>query len=170
MTRIEAFIPTESLFNLLNGIVAAHSAKLVFQRFESEIHPAGFTTVAPTPGAAKEYIKGGYQLIYISLKNVPKNTLDWDFLEREEAHLVELAGARQQGQDLEQVVIRPLAKKSKAAKLFGEIQAAIAENCLQGVTLNGKPYPKIFYAKESGLKKMRLWVDVDTKSISAVIS
>jgi hypothetical protein len=169
MTRIEAFIPVSLLFRLINRVAEGTAARLVFQRFESPKHQAGFTVFEPREDLATEYVNGGYQLIYLSINGIPKNGEDWDFLDRESEYLIEFAGGRQNGQDLEQVVIRPMAKKNKVAKPYKELQSGITEACHQGVNLNGTPYPKIFYAKELVGKKTKMWVDLETKSISALI-
>ena len=166
MTRLEAFVPTGALFKIVTELAVLHKAQIVFQRFQSAEHSAGFAVIEASAGAADEYLRGGYELFYLALKKAPINPQDWDFSDRETANLIEFAGGRQYGQDLEQVVIRPMAKKTKAQKLFDAVKAS----CEQGVILNGQPYPKIFYAKEIRAQKLRLWVDIETKSICAKIA
>jgi len=169
MTRIEAFVPTPLLFALVREVAQGADTRLVFQRFESRHHRPGLFVVEPDADPASQYLAGGYQLAYVSVGDVPRDDQDWEFLERASAKLVELAGARQLGRDLEQVVIRPLAKQSQAAKLFKELQRRIASVCERGVRLNGVLYPRILYAKELVGGEMRLWVDIEAKSISAEI-
>ncbi|MGK3967131.1 hypothetical protein WMF38_23520 [Sorangium sp. So ce118] len=139
----------------------------MLQRFETAHHGAALSVVETTPLAADEYLNGGYQLMYLALRKAPASEHDWGFVDREAADLLELAGARQRGEDLEQVTVRPVAKKTNVARLFAATKAALAASCKQGVTLNGQLYPKIFYAKELEARRLRLWVDIETKTISA---
>lgn len=167
MTRIEAFVPTAMLFQMIADVARPHEARLVLQRFETAHHGAALSVVEATSLAADEYLCGGYEVVYLALRKVPASEQDWSFVDREAADLLEFAGARQRGEDLEQVTIRPLARKTNVARLFAATKAAIAAACKQGVTLNGQLYPKIFYAKELEARRSRLWVDIETKTISA---
>ena len=167
ITRIEAFIPTASLFAILAETAKAHNGRLVLQRFETKEHRAGLTVIAPSADAAAEHSSGGYRLIFVALRGQPTHEQDWGFFDREEENLVELAGGRQYDEHLEQVTVRPLGKKGRATKVCQEIARAIASRCSRGVMLNDTPYPKIFVANELIGRDVRLWVDIDTKTISA---
>ncbi|AUX28654.1 MULTISPECIES: hypothetical protein [Sorangium] len=167
MTRIEAFIPTAMLFQTIADVARPHKAHLVLHRFETAHRDAALSVVEATPLAADEYLSGGYLLMYLALRQAPASEQDWSFVDREAANLLEFAGARQRGQDLELVTVRPVAKKTNVARLFAATKAAIAASCKRGVMLNGQLYPKIFYAKELEVRRFRLWVDIETKTISA---
>lgn len=167
MGRMEAFLPTRSLFVILEEVVGQHGGRLVFQRFESATRPAGFWVFDPLAEAADAYLEGGYRVIYISLGPTPLGPQDWAFLERAEAHLIELEGGRQQDRDLELVVARTLAKRSRAEKLFRGLRDAMRLRCDEGVQLNGQPYPNILHARELAGKDVNLWLDLDTRTISA---
>jgi hypothetical protein len=166
MSRIEAFIPTRLLFDLVVNLARQHNAQLVFQRFQSEQHSEGLFVFQPEGDLVREYIDGGFKLIFISLRALPRHEKDLQFFDREAEYIVEVTGGRQIGLDLEQVVIRPLAKKSKALKAYRELHKMVAAVCHRGVLLNGHAYPKPYYARDMG--SVRMWVDLDTRCISAI--
>src|SRR5688572_11212096 len=72
ITRIEAFIPTASLFAVLAETSKAHNARLVLQRFETKEHGAGLTVIAPSADAATDYSNGGYRLSFVALRGQPR--------------------------------------------------------------------------------------------------
>jgi len=169
MSRLEVFVPTRSLFVVLGEVVGQHGGRLVFQRFESATCRAGFAVFDPVAGSAEAYLEGDYRVIYITLGPTPLGSEDWAFLERAEADLIELQGGRQRGRDLELVVARTLAKKSRAEKLFRALRDAIRLRCRQGVQLNGEPYPNILHTRELAGQDVNLWIDLDARTISASI-
>ncbi|WP_437914624.1 hypothetical protein WME73_02550 [Sorangium sp. So ce302] len=167
MATIEAFIPTVVLFETITDVARSHKAHVVLQRFEGAHGGAALSVVEASPLAAHEYLRGGYQLVYLASRRAPAGEQDWGFFDREAANLLEFAGARQRGQALEQVTIRPVAKKTNVATLFAATGAAIVASCKQGMRLNGRLYPKIFYAKELEAGSLQLWVDIETRTLSA---
>jgi hypothetical protein len=170
MPTIEAFIPTVVLFETITDVARSHKAHLVLQRFEGAHGGAALSVVEASHLAAHEYLRGGYQLVYlVASRRAPASEQDWGFIDREAANLLEFAGARQRGQDLEQVTIRPVAKKTNVATLFAATRAAIVASCKRGMRLNGRLYPKIFYAKELEARSFQLWVDIETRTISAEV-
>ncbi|WP_441288703.1 hypothetical protein ACSRUE_43435 [Sorangium sp. KYC3313] len=66
-------------------------------------------------------------------------------------------------------MIRTLAKRTRTTKLFKQLQEKIRKACRQGVLLNGRPTPRIFYASEIEPLELGLWVDLDTQTIRATL-
>ena len=170
MTRIELFIPTADLFNIIVDVIKTNSgAKLVYQRFETNRHKAGFVTIdMSTPiDLATKYNDEDFSLAYISLKGTPSSDQDWSFLDKNEENLIEIAGGRQKKNELEQTVIRVLSKKTKCKKIFTQLLQNIESQCQQGILLNKQVYPKIFYHPNAS--NLTLWDDLDNKTIEATL-
>lgn len=170
MTRIEIFIAPFDLFEIVFNLIKNDpNIKLVFQRFESNQHKAGFSVIdiASKVNASQLYNEGDFSLAYLSLKGIPSHEKDWSFLDTNEAYLIEIAGGRQRNHDLEEAVIRLLSKNAKCKKTFAQLVKHIESVSNKGVLLNEQPYPKIFYHRN--VSNLALWVDLESKTMRAKI-
>lgn len=167
MTRIEAFITPSELFGIVSEVVTKNDARLVFQRFETPRHDAGFTIVDPNTDVLKLYEEGGYSVAYITLGGLPESPTDWGFIDREQDHLIEIVGAIRRDMDLSITNIRVVSKRSRAKNACELIRRRISRSCDRGVSLDGHPYPKIYC--ENGIQEagFELWTDVENKTIRA---
>jgi hypothetical protein len=170
MTRIEIFIATSDLFEIVFNLIKNDpNIKLVFQRFESNQHKAGFSVIDITSKAnlSQLYNEGDFSLAYLSLKGIPSYEQDWNFLDKNEEYLIEIAGGRQRNHDLEETVIRLLSKNTKCKPVFAQLLKNIEAASNKGVLLNEQPYPKIFYHRN--VSNLTLWVDLESKTIRGQI-
>ncbi|HMW46682.1 MAG TPA: hypothetical protein PKD17_02110 [Cellvibrionaceae bacterium] len=166
MSRIEAFLPTQTLLTLVAELAEKEGANIIFCRYKPTDQKPGFTVVQAAPDLANKYLDGKYEQILLSLKGLPKHEQDWEFIERASAYLIEINGGRQDADNIGQTTIRLIDKKSKATKVFNGLKAAVKAISGVGVLVNGNPYPKIYYAQSLIASCPNLWVDIETKQLA----
>ncbi|MFO1367349.1 MAG: hypothetical protein U1F46_00020 [Marinagarivorans sp.] len=163
MSRIEAFLPTQTLLTLVAELAEKEDANIIFCRYKPTDQKPGFTVVQAAADLANTYLDGKYEQILISLKGLPKQEQDWEFIERASAYLIEINGGHQDADNIGQTTIRLIDKKSKATKVFNALKTAVKAISGMGVLVNGNPYPKIYFDLALIAAPIQLWVDIETK-------
>ena len=147
--QIFYFLTINETFGIL-GQAASNSKNdigLSFRRFTDSGFDAGFEVCAWGEDLSNKYINGGYRQIYLTTNNsIPRNPLDWDFLDREQENIIIIEGGRINGNELEQSYLRVLSKKSNCKVLCQDIKDLIKSQSSQGLYNSGSFYKNTFYS------------------------
>ena len=164
--RYQVFCHTRTLFSAISERGDPRGVKVIF----TTNRPGGWSLHAVPAAEASwsDYVTRYNPFFFLSIGPQPTDPDDSEFLTREADQLLAVEGGREVGKDIEETEIRIFAKISEAKPFMSSLTRRLDVECIRGVALRGRPYPRIRVEKSLLDGDVSLWTNLDSKAIEAI--
>lgn len=147
MKSVNIFCQTIKIIDITVAFSVEQKFNIVAHIIESKTTEAGLFVLEKSSESVMKAIKNCTALYLSPLK--PKNSLDWEFLDRCESKLIEITEFDPTGDNILLCGLRLFAKKSLIEPSFNLLVKPLLSHATKGIMINQTAYPKDYLDTES---------------------